>query len=125
MTARTSVAPALVLLSAADTRSLGEAVPRPTTTTPGQLESNATAWTAADGAVTTGVWEATPGSFTAIRDGYHEICQVLSGRATVVSESGDSIEVGAGDLFVMPTGWRGVWHVHETIRKTYVTVDAI
>ena len=125
MTENTRIAPALVLLSAADTCPIGAALPKPTSTTPGQVESSLTAWTATDGAAETGIWEATPGSFTAVRDGYHEICQVLSGRATVVSESGDSIEVGAGDLFVMPTGWRGVWHVHETLRKTYVTINAV
>lgn len=28
----------------------------------------------------------------------------------------------AGDLLVMPSGWRGVWHVHEPVRKVYVVV---
>jgi uncharacterized cupin superfamily protein len=114
--------PALALLRGTHTLSLGPASEKLTSTTSGQVESSVTAWTAVDGAVEAGVWEATPGTFTAVRDSYHEVCQVLSGRATVVSDSGESIEVGSGDLFVMPIGWRSVWQVHETIRKTYVTI---
>jgi len=114
--------PALVLLGNTHELTLGPATPKPTAITDGQLEANVVGWVAVDGKAEAGVWEATPGSFTAIRDGYHEVCQVLSGKATVVSDSGDAIEVGAGDLFVMPAGWSGTWHVHETLRKTYVTI---
>ncbi|GAB3119400.1 cupin domain-containing protein [Glaciibacter psychrotolerans] len=115
----------LVLLADAVTTTLGEARPKPTATTPGQRESSVVAWTSPDGVTETGVWEASPGSFTATRDGYHEICQILSGRATIESDGGQTTEVSAGDLFVMPTGWSGTWHVAETLRKTYVTVTVV
>lgn len=114
----------LVLFADAVAAALGEATPKPTATTPGQLESGVAAWTSPDGTTETGVWEASPGSFTARRDGFHEVCQILSGRATIVTDGGDTVEVAAGDLFVTPAGWSGVWHVHEQLRKTYVTIDA-
>ncbi|MCA0346029.1 MAG: cupin domain-containing protein [Actinobacteria bacterium] len=29
----------------------------------------------------------------------------------------------AGDVFVTPSGWKGVWRVHETLRKHYTIVN--
>jgi hypothetical protein len=28
-------------------------------------------------------------------------------------------EVGTGDIAVFPTGWKGTWDIHETVRKVY------
>lgn len=103
---------------------LGEPLPKPTTVTPGQIERLATLWQSPEGPVSAGVWEASPGTFTAVRDGYHEVCQILAGSATVVGDDGQETELAAGDLFVMPRGWSGTWHVHEQIRKSWVTIDA-
>lgn len=99
--------------------------PKPTTLTPGQREGFSPFWSAAGtapGPVDTGVWEAESGSFTATRDGYHELCYLLTGSVTLVEDGEQPIEVGAGDLFVTPAGWRGTWHVHETVRKLYVII---
>lgn len=68
------------------------------------------------------MWEANVGSFTAVRDGHHEVCYLLSGKVTVESDNGDVRELGAGDLFVMPSGWQGTWHIHEPVRKVFVVV---
>ncbi|MGO4103587.1 cupin domain-containing protein [Leifsonia sp. YAF41] len=113
-----------ILLADAVNVGLGEARLKPTAVTPGQLESTLVTWTAPEGGTEAGIWEATPGTFTATRVGYHEVCQILTGRATVVNESGESNELRAGDLFVTPVGWKGVWHVHEQMRKTYMVVNA-
>ena len=110
--------PSAVLVSGAAGIRLGERRPKPTTMTPGQTEADVTSW-AADG-LETGVWEAGPGEFTATRVGYHEVCQILSGRATITEENGTVLELAAGDLFVTPAGWRGTWLVHETLRKVFV-----
>ena len=80
-------------------------------------------WSAPEG-VETGIWEATPGRFGATRDGYHEVCQILSGRATLAPTGGEPVQIGPGDTLVTPAGWTGVWEVHETLRKTYVVLDA-
>ena len=45
---------------------------------------------------------------------------VLSGRATIEVEGGPTMQVGPGDLGLLPAGARTTWTVHETLRKVYV-----
>ena len=79
-----------------------------------------TAWAAPDGAVKTGTWEATPGTFArAVADA--EFCHFLRGRATFVMEDGRRFEFRAGDAAYFPPRTRGTWTIHETLRKTYCT----
>jgi uncharacterized cupin superfamily protein len=113
-----------IVLHAAGTAGLGPFAPKATSTTEGQQEAALTVWTAPAGGVEVeaGIWEATPGSFPARRDGYHEVVQILSGRATVTPTDGEPVQLAAGDTMVTPAGWTGVWDVHETIRKTYVLI---
>jgi uncharacterized protein len=73
-----------------------------------------------DDRVQCGVWEVTPGAFTAENAGFAEHMHVLRGAATVTSEDGTSVELGPGVSFVAPDGWRGRWEVRETVRKIYV-----
>ena len=113
-----STTPLSVVVKAAAGINLGDTRPKATSRTPGQHEADVTSWTA-DG-LEAGVWEANPGVFTATREGYHEVCQILSGRATITEENGTTLELAAGDLFVPPAGWRGTWSVHETMRKVFV-----
>ena len=86
----------------------------------GQTESTLSLWKAPDGNLELGVWECTPGTFTARRDGYDEVAQIIVGTATVTSDAGDICELGPGSVFVTPAGWTGSWTIHETIRKTYI-----
>lgn len=118
MTIESATVQAAILISGAGTIALGESRPKPTATTPELREADLTGW-AADG-LETGIWEASPGTFTATRIGYHEVCQILSGRATIHEENGTVLELAAGDLFVTPAGWRGTWTIHETMRKVFV-----
>lgn len=114
-----------VLLRNAPEHAIAAFAPKPTALTPGQSEGVTDVWTvpgASPGPIETGVWEATPGSFTATRDGYHEICYLVSGRITLVEDGEEPLDLYAGDLFVTPAGWRGVWHVHETVRKVFVII---
>jgi uncharacterized cupin superfamily protein len=106
---------------AATTAALPEPEPKPTSLD-GQRESTLVGWEAADASVEVGVWECGPGRFTSVRDGFSEVCQILSGRATIEGEDGVSAELEPGSAIVLPSGWRGTWTVHETIRKTYVVV---
>jgi uncharacterized cupin superfamily protein len=110
----------LVHLSA-PAAALPEPAPKPTSLD-GQVESTLVTWEAPDGSTEVGVWECSPGRFTAVRDGYSETCQILSGRATIEGEDGVSAELEPGSTIVLPSGWRGTWTVHETLRKTYVIV---
>lgn len=102
-------------------RDLGERSPKPTAATDGMLEASDSLWGRAG--LDVGYWECTPGRFTATRDGYAEICQILAGRVTIEVEGEEPVTLEPGDTLVMPSGWRGVWAVHETVRKLYVIVD--
>jgi hypothetical protein len=48
-----------------------------------------------------------------------EVFVVLSGWATIDFEGGPSLEVGPGDVAVLPEGAVTRWTVHETLRKVY------
>lgn len=116
MSAETS--PRAIVVKNVETMELGSTQPKPTAITPGQIEAAVTSWSS-DG-LEAGAWEASPGTFTATRVGYHEVCQIVSGRATITEHDGIAYELSAGDLFVTPAGWHGTWTVHETLRKMFV-----
>ncbi len=85
---------------------------------PAPTLGSAEAWAAADGAVETGTWEASPGTFArAIRDA--EFCHFVSGRASFVTADGRRYEFRGGDAAYFPPRTEGVWTIHETLRKTY------
>lgn len=103
---------------------LGEFADKPTTLTNGQQEASNVLWTSADGTTTIGVWECTPGHFTADRTAAGEYCHILSGRASVSNSDGSGTrDIGPGDLLVLPQGWTGEWVIHEHMRKLFV-IDA-
>lgn len=102
-------------------RDLGPATPKPTALTEGVLEASDALW--AVPGVDVGYWECTPGRFAATRDGYTEVCQFLSGRVTIEVDGEEPVTFGAGDTLITPSGWRGTWDVHETVRKLYVIID--
>ena len=73
---------------------------------------------APSGSVSTGTWEASPGVFRrAIMDA--EFSHFIAGRATFVTDEGQVLEFRAGDAAYFPPFSRGVWTIHETLRKTY------
>jgi uncharacterized cupin superfamily protein len=114
--------PQLLHVFDAPTVSLGEPMPKPTSAT--RQREAVLPVHESDGAIDIGIWECEPGEFTATHDDDTEVCQILSGSATVTGEDGASTLVSAGSLLVLPVGWRGRWTVHETIRKTYVVLRA-
>ncbi|SJN09458.1 Mll2946 protein [Leucobacter sp. 7(1)] len=103
---------------------LGEHAAKPTATTPGMTEVGVSIWSGGSSdRIDTGLWECTPGTFTAERNGYTEICTILSGRVTLEVAGAEPEEFGPGDVMVMPSGWAGTWHVHEPLRKHYTTIQ--
>jgi uncharacterized cupin superfamily protein len=106
-------------LSALD---LGAFSPKPTTLEGDQQEASVALWTSLDGRMETGVWECTPGRFTADRSHNAEICHLLHGRVTLHNGDGSSRVIGAGEMFVLPLGWRGEWTIHERTRKIYTMI---
>ncbi|MBO9534375.1 MAG: cupin domain-containing protein [Solirubrobacteraceae bacterium] len=74
-----------------------------------------------DGSVTRGIWEMTPGTATDVEE--DELFVVLSGRATVEIEGGDTLDLGPGTMGVLRRGTRTTWTVHETLRKVWQTTE--
>ncbi|HEX4243494.1 MAG TPA: cupin domain-containing protein [Steroidobacteraceae bacterium] len=96
---------------------LGPTPPRVGGSSSSQL-SGKEAFASPDGAVSTGTWEAGPGRFArAVVDA--EFSHFISGRATFETETGQTFEFEAGDAAYFPPLTRGVWTIHETLRKTY------
>lgn len=98
---------------------LGAPSPKPTSIAGNQLEAAKTLWTSPDGKAEAGVWECTPGRFTANRETNSEICHIVHGRVTLHDGDGRSRDVGPGEMLVLPIGWKGEWTIHETTRKLY------
>lgn len=81
--------------------------------------SKRSGFSAPDGRIETGTWECTPGQFRrAVMDA--EFSHFIAGRATFVADDGQTVELNAGDAAFFPPFTRGIWIVHETLRKTYV-----
>ena len=101
---------------------LGVSVLKPTVVEGTPHESATEIWVSPDGSLQLGIWECTPGSFSASREGFDEVCYILSGSARITELPGDgsSVVISAGDTFVTPEGWSGRWEVLETLRKVYV-----
>nr|BFE79719.1 hypothetical protein GCM10020093_023200 [Planobispora longispora] len=74
-------------------------------------------WESADGRQVRGIWQITPGVVTDTEA--DELFVVISGRATIEIEGGQTLRVGPGDLAVLREGDRTTWTVHETLRKAY------
>lgn len=97
---------------------------KPTSLTQGQMEASTNLWSSDDGRTNIGVWECTPGHFTADRSASAEYCHILSGSATVSNVDGElSRTIKAGDLLVLPIGWIGEWVIHDHMRKLYLLVS--
>ncbi|WP_269502261.1 cupin domain-containing protein [Burkholderia sp. IMCC1007] len=67
-----------------------------------------------------GVWECQPGGWPVVDRPDTEFTYIISGRANLTdAASGEVIEIGAGDLVILPPGWTGRWDVIEPVRKVY------
>ena len=105
------------------TLELGASSAKPTALEGKPWERSRELWRSADGLMRIGVWECTPGRFSADRSAASETCHLIAGRVTLHGPEGASRELGAGDMLVLPRGWRGEWTLHETTRKLYVLHD--
>lgn len=77
----------------------------------------------ADGKVTSGIWEVTPGAYWSIKGERWEFCSILSGVSELIEEGQPPRRIKAGDSFVMKPGFKGIWRVIETTRKLWVQKD--
>src|SRR5437868_8455256 len=70
-----------------------------------------------------GVWESTPGRWR-VRYTENEFCHITRGSVEIEDEHGYSRTFKAGDSFVVPAGFSGVWRVKEPTSKLYVIFEA-
>ena len=101
---------------------LGAPQPKASALVPDLTESDLVVWQQ-EGAAS-GIWECTPGRFASERDGYTEVCIILSGRVTVTPTGGTGTLFEPGDVMITPNGWSGIWEVHEPLRKHYTLIAA-
>jgi len=69
-----------------------------------------------------GIWQGEPGS-ARIAYTEHELCHLLEGSIVLHDEAGGERRFKAGDVFVIPAGFRGVWETVETCRKIYAIYE--
>jgi uncharacterized protein len=65
-----------------------------------------------------GLWSHTPGVSTDMEA--DEVFVVLTGRASIEFADGTVLEVGPGDIGILPPGAQTTWTIHEELRKVYV-----
>lgn len=107
-------------LTNTSTADLGPHTPKPTALTPGLTEAAMEIWE--QGKISTGLWECGVGEFSAVREGYTEICTILAGQVEIAATGEEWVSYGPGDIVVMPSGWQGVWRVLEPVRKHYTII---
>lgn len=69
-----------------------------------------------------GVWEGDAGAWR-VRYTEHEFCHMLAGKVRIVGDDGSETIVAAGDSFVIPAGFSGIWDVLEPARKLYAVYE--
>lgn len=99
---------------------LDDFAPKPTTIEGDQKEATRTLWQSPDGKLEIGIWECTPGRFTADRSQAAEFCHFLSGVVEMRHADGRVERLGPGDALMLPRGWKGEWRLLEQTRKIYV-----
>ena len=74
--------------------------------------------------VRVGVWESGAGRSVLTAFPFTEYVLMISGRVVVTETDGTSMEFTAGDTFVIPKGWSGIWDVKERMKKQIVRIGA-
>lgn len=79
-------------------------------------------FTDASGCFFTGIWSSTRGAW---RVSYteNELCVLTQGRVRISDAQGRSWTFGAGDCFVVPAGFEGLWEVLEDAQKFYAIYE--
>ena len=70
-----------------------------------------------------GVWSSTPGKWR-VRYSEAEFCCLTRGKVILENLDGRRWEFGAGDAFVVPSGFEGTWEVVDECTKFYAIFEA-
>lgn len=69
-----------------------------------------------------GVWEADVSKTRLIDYPWTEYVLMISGHLIVINDDGTSNEFKAGDTFVMPKGFTGIWDIRERMKKQHIKI---
>lgn len=69
-----------------------------------------------------GVWEADVSKTKLINYPFTEYALMISGRVVIINDDGTSNEFKAGDTFVIPKGFTGIWDIRERMKKQHIKV---
>ncbi|MGH6959099.1 MAG: cupin domain-containing protein [Dongiaceae bacterium] len=75
-------------------------------------------YTDASGSFFAGVWESTAGKWR-VSYAEDEFCAIVSGKVVLTGADGVAEAFSAGDAFVIPAGFTGIWETVEPVRKLY------
>jgi uncharacterized protein len=70
-----------------------------------------------------GHWSGEPGKVTFDRWPYTEVCSILTGRVALEDLSGERVDFGPGDAFIVPKGWAGAWLTLENSTKVFLALE--
>jgi uncharacterized cupin superfamily protein len=70
-----------------------------------------------------GVWSGEQGRWR-VHYTEHEFCTMIKGKVKLSDDQGAELILRAGDFFVIPAGFEGVWEVLEPASKTYAIFEA-
>lgn len=74
--------------------------------------------TSKDGAMVSGIWECSPGTYHATYTAY-EYVVLIDGKITITPDGGTPVTVKAGDAFVVEHDFKGTWKIEEYVRKHF------
>ena len=76
----------------------------------------------ADGHFHVGQWASGVGAWR-VNYSEYELCHLLEGVVRITADEGEDRIYRAGDTFVIPSGFRGIWEVIEPCRKLYAIYE--
>ena len=72
------------------------------------------------GQFSAGTWQGEPGAWRVRYDPHEEeFCVLLEGEMTLTAADGQVQHFRAGDAFVVPGGFEGIWENRTRVRKQY------
>ena len=81
-------------------------------------------YTDATGQFFAGQWAAGPGRWRVVYEPHEEeFCVLLEGRVELTDRQGATRRFAAGDAFVVPGGFEGIWHNLTPVRKHYAIMN--
>lgn len=73
------------------------------------------------GPVRSGFWASQPSRIEIdFSQGQFEFCSILEGRVRLTDAQGHVEIYSAGDAFIMPAGFKGVWETLDPVRKFFL-----